>query len=147
MKITREYIESLKAGKELDGLVGEFVFNEDETIHNYSTNITYAKRIIDKYNDVLINFLSPNSSWSYGWHCNIKGIHSRACDTIEEAICQAGILYSNDELWTESEKWQNEIHENKQLSPEDIERIRNTIKTLEDERLYTRKEIKKLLRS
>lgn len=146
MKLTREYIENLKGGLELNELVNICVFNKERPIWKYSSDIGQVKRIIDKYQeDILINFLTPISSFSYGWHCNIKGIHSKANDTMEEAICKASIIYNIPELWTETEKYENERHQDT-ATMEDINRIHDTITKLEEEKLYTKAEIKRLMR-
>lgn len=147
MELTREYIENLKVGQELDYLVNKYVFDDELPCWHYSTDIVQAKRIIDKYEDILINFLTPMTSHCYGWHCHVRGIHSRACDTFEEAICKASILYNTPDLWTDSEKLQNERRENvENMTDEDINRIYDIVQKLENERLYTKAEIKKLMR-
>lgn len=147
MKLTREYIENLKVGLELDELVNKFVFNSEKPMWKYSSDIGQGKRILEKYEDILINFLTPMTSHCYGWHCHIKGIHSVANETIEEAVCKASVLYNIPELWTDSEKYQNERHENtKNITDEDINRIHDIVQKLEGERLYTKSEIKKLMR-
>lgn len=147
MELTREYIENLKVGYELDELVNKYVFTDEKPMWKYSSDIGQAKRILEKYEDVLINFLTPMTSHCYGWHCHIKGIHSVANETIEEAVCKASVLYNIPELWTDSEKYQNERHENtKNITDEDINRIHDIVQKLEGERLYTKAEIKKLMR-
>jgi len=146
MELTREYIENLKVGMELDELVNKYVFEDEKPMWKYSTDIVQVKRIIDNYyQDILINFLTPINSFSYGWHCNINGVHSKANDTIEEAICKASILYNIPELWRDTETCENERHKDT-ATMEDINRVHDTISKLEDEKLYTKAEIKKLMR-
>ena len=146
MELTREYIENLKAGQELDELVNKYVFDGEQSCCHYSTDIIQTKRVIDKYyEDILINFLTPINSFSYGWHCNIKGVHAKACDTIEEAICKASIVYNIPELWKDTEICESERHK-ETTTMEDINRVHETITKLEKEKLYTQAEIKKLMR-
>lgn len=148
MELTREYIENLKAGIELDELVNKYVFEGEKPCWKYSSDIGQVRRIIDRYqDDILINFLTPYNSYSYGWHCNIRGIHSKSNDTIEESICKASIINNIPELWKDSEKYSNERYENEEnITQEDINRIYNAVTKLENDRLYTKAEIKKLMR-
>lgn len=146
MELTREYIENLKVGLELDELVNKYVFNNEKPCWKYSSDIGQTKRIIDKYyEDILINFLTPINSFSYGWHCNIKGVHSKANVSMEEAVCKASIIYNVPKLWKDTEICENERHQDT-ITMEDINRVHDIVTKLEEEKLYTKTEIKKLMR-
>lgn len=146
MKLTREYIEELSVGEELDHLVSVHVFNRLDIDYGYSRNTSYCKEIIEKYEThILMNYLVPSCGFSYGWHCKIGGIHVRGCVTLEESVCKASLLYSIPELWEESEVYQNKLLDIK-MTDDKFNKLKDVIYKLEEDKLYTKEEIKKLFR-
>lgn len=151
MEITREYIESLKPGKEMDIMVYKHVLNkceykkENMIYPEYSTNIQTVQEVVEKYKeDFLLNFITPYRGFGYGWHCNINSVHSIGCSTQMEAICKASLIYAL-QLWNESE--QHQMKKKNAIEKDEIELINELhekIQKLERERSYTKQEIQEI---
>lgn len=103
----RETILAMKPGRELDSLVENHVFGlpfvDNETLRcpYYSTDISAAWEVVEKFKDngPVVNMLNNAIFFPDGWHCKLgedqsysEKYHVYGCDTAQEAIAKAALL-------------------------------------------------------
>lgn len=146
MELTRKNILKMPVGEHLDKLVKNIVL-KDNVMYSYSSRMDHCYKIMQKYHKhFLLNYHNPYTSFGLGWHCNIRGIHVRGCSTPMEAICKAAILFELN-LYEDSEIYQKEKYdilenEHEDYHTERFDELCDVIRKLEDEKLYTKSEIK-----
>jgi hypothetical protein len=99
VKLTKNEIMNMPAGRELDRVIAETGFGYEvqdcsNDILNYSTDMNDAMelaRYFIRQGKFVLNYLK-NESKGIGWHCNINDHHVHGCKTPTLAICRAALL-------------------------------------------------------
>lgn len=95
MKLTKDEILNMSAGRELDRMIDKYVFDNYCSMPlNYSTDMNDAMEIARKFihNRFVLNYLPSDNINGEGWHCNINDYHVNKCKTPALAICKAALL-------------------------------------------------------